>query len=224
MNPLQRTQTREELLKIHDAQDPAISDCIGPRSDIEELPENPEIPTSEEDGEIILKAVPSEVSRENDRDIFAGQLVGEVEEPSTLLQKLEAKRNSFENFEFYVHRSVLECRRRETPQDNHALEDLSSKVADTWAENVRAKWMAKIDELICDENGDRLEKRVRVNADFDDNEEFLRTWEKDGSMAASLIEKFIDSDAVTEFLQKGVANQDAVVMRSAARKIKSLQG
>ena len=60
---------------------------------------------------------------------------------------------------------------------------------------------------------------MHTSADLGDVEEFLSTWDQDGSEAAELIEKHIGTDEVTEFLQKGVGAQNSVIMRAAAEKI-----
>jgi hypothetical protein len=92
-------------------------------------------------------------------------------------------------------------------------------MAETLAESVRRRVVKKIDELICNENGDRLEKRVRTNAGLD-VEEFLRDFEDPDSPAGQLLDSLIGKDDahVTAFL-RAVTNDDRHTMRSAAEKI-----
>jgi hypothetical protein len=122
MNPLLRTQTRTELLRIYDAMDPAVAERFGDRSEIEELPELPTAPPPEE---IVLPEIdPSERERlraEQDAEIMCQQVLGEGQsEPSSTLASLRK-----------IHQQVVGT------QDKHI-----EAAADALAASILAKFVA----------------------------------------------------------------------------------
>jgi hypothetical protein len=68
-------------------------------------------------------------------------------------------------------------------------DELAGRVSDFLLNKVREK----LDVLICDENGDRLEKRASTAPDVD-VAEFLHTFEDENSAAGRLVNKLIEAD------------------------------
>ena len=68
-------------------------------------------------------------------------------------------------------------------------EELAGRVADSLASSI----IAKINRLVCDENGDRLEKRRSTAPDVD-VAEFRATWEDPSTPAGRLLDQKIEED------------------------------